>query len=224
MRIVDRIGERFGRLVVIERATSSPKGARWICRCDCGNSHLVSASNLRSGSVRSCGCFLRENRSQFATTHGRTKTSEYVIWRTMRARCQNPRRPEYHRYGGRGISVCERWSSSFEKFFADMGPRPSAAHSLDRRDNDGNYEPDNCRWATPQEQYNNRSSCRVVVYCGQQMTLTQAVELAGTSYAAIERRIRKGWDPILAIETPVREKRPNGQAKRQRAKAEESSK
>jgi hypothetical protein len=151
--IQDLTGQTFGRLTVIGLAQRhDAKNAYWLCQCACGNPEQkeVQGGSLRGGRVLSCGCFHRE----IVTTHGMETTKVYDVWASMKARCQNPKHAAWVDYGGRGISVCARWQS-FENFFADMGEPPPGL-TLDRINNDGNYEPNNCRWADWATQNNNK--------------------------------------------------------------------
>jgi hypothetical protein len=142
-----------------------------------------------------------------AFTHGKTRSPEYLVWIDMRRRCRNQNRSDFGRYGGRGIQVCERWQS-FENFYADMGPRPDGT-SLDRVDNNGNYEPENCRWATPLQQGNNKSNNRLIAIGGELVPVAEAARRSGINQQAIHRRLKLGWSDADALMTPVRKQRNN---------------
>lgn len=154
-KFINLSGNTYGRLKVISFAYYKDNNSQWNCICSCGNSSIVKGYNLRNGRVKSCGCYRKENTPRL--THGETnKTKEYIAWAAMIQRAENINHPYYYRYGGRGIKICDRWRYSFENFLADMGRAPSENHSLDRENNDGDYEKSNCRWATKYEQVHNR--------------------------------------------------------------------
>jgi hypothetical protein len=144
--------------------------------------------------------------------HGLSYTSEYRAWQTMRLRCLEPTNQAYPRYGGRGITVCDRWLNSPEPFLKDMGPKPSPKHELDRIDNDGPYEPGNCRWATRTESSRNRRSNRILEYNGERRTLAEWCERFRLPRDTVRKRLESGWSITSTLQTPVRPKRPNGTA------------
>ena len=160
-RLIDLTGQKFADLTVVERVASASSGqARWRCRCSCGGVTVSAGADLRRGHVTSCGCArVRANRAE-RTTHGAANSPEYEIWHSMIARCERPSHHAYERYGGRGISIHPTWRASFAAFLCDVGHRPAPHLSIDRIDNDGNYEPGNVRWATAKEQAANRRAPR----------------------------------------------------------------
>jgi hypothetical protein len=209
-RILDLTGERFGRLVVLQRAADYvlPSGLHkvmWLCRCDCGRTKEVQRASLRSGRTNSCGCLHNEQLRERSTKHGhniRDKISPiYRVWASMLGRCRNPNDKRWAHYGGRGINVCPQWHN-FSVFLADMG-RPPDGLSIDRIDVNGDYCPENCRWATNAEQSRNRTTNHWVTYNGKAMILADAAKAAGLTPLTLLKRIQRGW-PEEDLFKPVR--------------------
>src|SRR3990167_4481698 len=215
----DIVGKRFGKLTVIERIGSRLVSAKtteslWRCHCDCGGERITPAGPLQYGRTTSCGCGRRDRSPRLRHGHagnahkGIKPSSTYTIWRGMLVRCTKPKSQAFSQYGARGITVCEHWHK-FENFLADMGKRPSAKHSIDRIDGDGNYEPNNCRWATSIEQQTNRSVTRRIPYRRKVYSLAALARLAGCSEETLRFRIKTGWSIERAVKTPVRRKSPS---------------
>lgn len=173
---------------------------RWRCRCDCGNVRDVRAEDLKSGNSKSCGCIQREKARARFLTHGKSKTKLYSVWCQMKRRCINPNDGKFADYGARGITVCERWRESFEAFERDMGPRPKG-FTLDRIDNDGNYEPNNCRWAKPATQSRNNRKNIWVEHEGRRMVAADFAAIMGvTSKSLYKVMSRDGLSPHDAVD------------------------
>lgn len=197
-------GETFGRLTVIERRGSNKDWKpMWLCRCECGNEGVFQGKLLKNGTTKSCGCLREELRGSLNRTHGKSGTSEYNTWCRMVARCENKESSDFSDYGGRGIKVCLRWRNSFSSFIADMGSKPSPLFSIGRINNDGNYEPGNCRWETASQQASNRRSSRMLECNGVSKTITQWSRETGISRRVISYRINKiGWSVFDALHAP----------------------
>lgn len=196
----DLTGQIFGKLTVIGISKKIQSGKReryyWKCKCDCGNVKEVRTDCLTSGSVRSCGCIKKEQDKVNLTAFHRHKLSNTHIWNTyysMLHRCYNCKDKSYNNYGGRGIKVCDEWRNSFDTF-VEWAMKNGYAENLliDRIDNNGNYEPANCRWSTAKEQARNRRSNIIVAYKGEYMTLIEASDKSGLSYSALNARWRRG--------------------------------
>jgi hypothetical protein len=196
--MTDLTGRRFGRLVV-----TGPAGeGKWHCVCDCGGQRTAHRSNLGRKTL-SCGCLHRER----ITRHGRSRTKDPTLnaWRSMMSRCYTPGSKYFKNYGGRGIVVCERWRGpdGFTHFLADMGERPAGV-SLDRINNNGNYEPGNCRWADGLTQHNNKRTNRLLTHRGVTMTVAEWARAVGLGYPTLQHRLQLGWSVARALESPVR--------------------
>lgn len=203
----DLTGQRFGMLVVVEESNERIQRKRaWICKCDCGKTHIALGTRLTHGNVHSCGCLRYKKAAEALTTHGKRHTRLYSIWTNMRNRCNLPTSTEYERYGARGIKVCDEWQHDFEAFYnwaLSNGYRDDL--TLDRKDNDGNYEPSNCRWATSYEQTRNTRNNRMIEYNGKTHCITDWANITGIPCALIGQRIdRLGWSIERALTEPVR--------------------
>lgn len=210
-RAYQLIGQRFGRLLVVERVESDKHGqARWGCRCDCGRVVQTSSAHLKSGHTKSCGCLHAEVTRARSTTHGHSQRSgrsrTYNAWREMKRRCYNPKSKSYPAYGGSGVTVCARWKNSFQNFLADMGECPPGLE-LDRAHNSRGYAPGNCRWVNEITQSNNRRFVKRYRLWDEYKTLADWSRdtrcLVG--YKTLRSRVREhGWSLKRAIITPSR--------------------
>jgi hypothetical protein len=217
-------GGVFHHLTAVREATANESAgmtlreAAWLCRCECGNTRVVRVSSLRNSDTKSCGCFRKQSARVRHLKHGcATKrltgrhTVEYTAWMQMKGRCLNPRNHAYADYGGRGISVCERWlgDDGFANFLADMGEKPTPKHSIDRIDNGKGYSPDNCRWASRIEQANNKRNNVWLEHDGVRLTLPQWARRLGMSASTLYQRVVvKKWPPGDAITRPVANTKP----------------
>lgn len=193
----DLTTQKFGRLTVLKRSGSRGPRRQWLCACDCGVECLAITRSLRNGEKRSCGCLSSEVHSAAArrtmTTHGASKTRLFGRWQTMISRCHNPSVASYQNYGGRGISVCQSWRESFERFRSDVGDPENSSLTLERINNDGNYEPSNVRWATRKEQGANTRQNRMIEVDGVSRHLQGWSDHTGIARETIAYRLDAGW-------------------------------
>ncbi len=199
---IDLHGKVFGRLTVVSesQARDSHGNVVWNCLCECGNTKATTSSNLRTGQTKSCGCLFLEvaaEKGRKKATHNMTDSKTYTVWVGMKGRCLNAKNPKYANYGKRGIRVCDRWMT-FEGFLADMGECPEGM-SIERKNVNGDYEPDNCIWADQKTQQNNRRDNVRLEFMGRNLTLAQWQDETGISQDAISWRIKNGWTVASAL-------------------------
>lgn len=195
-------GQRFGQWTVLEERGNKPR--RMLVRCDCGVERVVAFHTLYLGTSTGCGGHIRGGRVNRASRKGAPLNKEYWIYHSMHARCEKPKSNGWRLYGARGITVCERWSgpNGFANFIADMGPKPTPQHSLDRVDGNKGYSPDNCRWATAKEQVLNSSNTVWIEADGERLCITDWARKLGVCLATLQARLARGWPPALAVTTP----------------------
>ena len=208
------IGKTFGKLTIlsfiepkiyIKKTGHKSKIHTIKCICSCGNSWVGGLSSVERGLTKSCGCSRKEITSNRFKTHGLSKSLEYDIYCKMKARCLNIEDKDYHYYGGRGITVCDRWLESFENFIEDMGMKPGKEYSIDRVDNNLGYSKGNCKWATRKEQSNNQRGNRIISYRGKKQNLKSWCQELNLPYSAIVQRLNTyGWSIEKSFETPIK--------------------
>jgi hypothetical protein len=212
------VGKKFTRLLVLEDAPSllcksGQIQSRSLCLCDCGTTKIIRNGDLNHGTVRSCGCFRVDSSRSRATTHGYTsygdKSSEYQTWEQIKRKCHSPTHERYKDYGGRGITVCKRWRESFECFIADMGQRPKGM-SIERKDNNAGYCPENCCWATRTQQARNQRSNRIVTLRGVTGCFAFICEHFGLNQNTVRARLHHGWTLDRALSHPVKPRKRSG--------------
>lgn len=208
---IDIAGQRFARLLVLSYSHTDGKRSVWNCACDCGAKVKARGNSLRRGHAKSCGCLTKDIKSKLSTKHGLSRSPEYFIYGKLRQRCLNSKATGFEHYGGRGI---ENRYSDFHAFLQDVGKRPTPKHTLDRIDNNGHYEPGNCRWATRKAQSNNRRTCKFIEYRGITMTIEQWAPFAAVSRTTLDARLKSGWSIDRALSDPAsgRWKHRNGKS------------
>lgn len=206
-RFIDNSSKTFGKLQVLGFAGVGRNGSAWFCKCDCGNIVKVLQGYIKHG-TKSCGCSVKERLIIVNTSHGMSRSYTYKSWASMIARCFNKNHDAYERYNGRGITVCDHWRK-FENFLADMGERPQGL-TLERKNNAGNYEPGNCKWATTKEQNNNQRTNRILTFKGESMNLTQWSERLSVTPSLLKARFKLGWSIERAFSEPIRQRTKSG--------------
>lgn len=205
----DLTGQRFGRLTVIRRGENKCGHPAWICQCDCGNVTHILGDSLRNGNTKSCGCFRKEVTSELHTTHHMSVRGRrhrlYTIWSQMKNRCYNSNTDTYKHYGGRGISMCDEWKNDYMSFYTwaiTNGYRDDL--TIDRIDNDGNYCPENCRWADAVTQQNNTRHNRKLTLNGKTQTIAEWIRELHIKYGVLEHRVHRGWSDERILTTPIK--------------------
>lgn len=206
MKKLNLINQKFNRLTVLERSNNSGKKVMWKCRCECGNITFVSTSNLRCNKAKSCGCLKLEEFSKRFVKHNQRNTKLYEIWKSIKNRCLNPKSLAYKNYGGRGITICQKWKDDFMEFYTwSMQNGYNENLSIDRINNDGNYEPSNCRWVDRKTQANNTRTNHFITFDNQTLTIKQWSEKLNIPYSCLFSRL-KNWSIEKALTTPIKKR------------------
>ena len=200
-------GQRFGELRVLRRARSISRNAAWLCRCSCGQQVIVRMDRLTLGLKKACCINGHRSPAIHPYSGWREHPHEYQSWKSMHARCRDKGYKGFAYYGGRGIKVCEQWKK-FPQFLADMGPKPTPAHTIERKDVNGNYEPGNCRWATLREQARNTRRSLYVEHEGKRRLLIELCEALQVSYSRVSGRLKIGWHLEQALRVPMPPRKP----------------
>jgi hypothetical protein len=210
------VPETFGRLTTIGPKFLLPVGnkgehkPKQVCHCECGNTTVVCTPGLYRGTTTSCGCYAMDILESRNTTHGDNRSKEHQTWQRLKSRCHNKNLPDYRYYGGRGIRVCDRWLeplNGYSNFLEDMGRKPSSLHTIDRIDVNGDYSPENCKWATRKEQCRNQTTNRLITAFGRTQCLADWSDEFGIHQNTIRHRLRSGWDTETALSMPVTRQR-----------------
>lgn len=202
-KFTDLVGKNFGYLTVLKKTNKKcATSIIWLCKCRCGNLIEVPTSRLKSGNTKSCGCLRYEKLKKANTKHGLTDTRIYNIWKGIKRRCNNPKCKGYKYYGAKGIKICDRWNNNFIEFYNwALKNGYNDTLTIDRIDNNGNYEPNNCRWATYKEQTNNMTTNHILEYNNRKLTISQWAETTGVKERTIRSRVIMGWDVKRILET-----------------------
>lgn len=204
-RLKDMTNYEFNGCVVLKRAENKGKNVCWLCSCYCGKEFVVRATDIRTGNTKSCGCLNKKLSGDRARKHGNRESRLYTIWNNMKMRCINPNSISFKNYGGRGIKVCDDWLNSFENFYKwAMNNGYDNTLTLDRINGNGDYEPNNCKWATMKEQQNNRGNNNILVYKDKEHTLAEWSEITGVPYDTLWARIKRGWSIEKSLTQPLR--------------------
>jgi len=205
----DLTGQKFFCWTVIKLSFRIGKKSYWECRCDCGTIRVVQEYDLKNKEGQTCGCLKNKGKPKkikithkINELHGMSSWPEHKVWRNMKGRCYNRNDQAFADYGGRGIEVCESWRNSFTNFITDMGRRPSSDYSIDRIDNDKNYEKGNCKWSTHSQQAGNRRKKRILTFDGKSLTLAQLARIAGIKYNKLLQRLNENWPSKPAAIVP----------------------
>lgn len=192
-KLAIRAGNKYGRLTAIKfHHKDKWRHPYWLFKCKCGNKKVIDVYKVTTKATKSCGCLHKELLSKNNATHRMTKTPTYISWIDMKTRCYNQKYRQRRNYKDKGITICDRWKNSFENFYQDMGKRP-AGKTLDRINNDGNYELNNCRWATAKQQANNTSKNCIILFNKQAKTLAEWSQFLNIKYSTIHSRLNRGW-------------------------------